>query len=232
MSRYNHIFFDLDNTLWDFGANSKETLELLFQQYLSKRILEVQFDDFFEKYRLINNGYWAKYRHRKINKEALRVNRFKDVMAIFGVSDDSLAIHIAKEYIEICPYKTQMMPGCFKVLDYLKEKNYPMAIITNGFDEVQQIKMENCGLNEYFQVMVSSEQTGNKKPYPEIFKHAFSLVDANPATSIMIGDNHDSDIIGASNVGMDSVYLKLKDLPDRFQGNFIIQELEELMKIL
>lgn len=232
MNKYKHIFFDLDNTLWDFEANSKETLSELFEKHLKEQLNEISFLDFYGKYISVNEKYWEKYRHGKVKKEDLRVNRFYDSFLHFQLDNMQLAEQFATEYLSICPYKKQVMPGCFDLLDYLKEKEYPMVIITNGFDEVQHIKMENCGLNPYFQAVVTSEKLGSKKPYPDIFNYAFSLVNANAEHSIMIGDNHDSDIVGASNMGMDSVYLKLKETPENFQGRYIISRLEELKEIL
>jgi len=231
LNKYKHIFFDLDNTLWDFEANSKETLSELFDKYLQEKV-KPSFEMFFKEYVKVNAKYWERYRHGKVKKEDLRVNRFHDTFLLFGLNDKVLAEKFATEYLEICPYKKQVMPGCFEVLDYLKEKGYPMVIITNGFDEVQHIKMENCGLSTYFQGVVTSEKLNCKKPYPDIFHHAFSLVNAKAESSLMIGDNHDSDIVGAANLGMDSVYLKLNGLPENFKGRYIIDNLLELKEIV
>jgi len=232
LNKYKHIFFDLDNTLWDFEANSKETLSELFEKHLNYKLEGTSFEDFFTEYVQINSVYWERYRHGKVKKEDLRVNRFHDTFLLYELNDKALAEQFATEYLAICPYKKQVMSGCFEVLDYLKEKEYPMVIITNGFDEVQHIKMQNCGLNPYFKAVVTSEKLNCKKPYPDIFNHAFSLVNAKAESSLMIGDNHDSDIVGAANLGMDSVYLKLCDVPENFQGRYIIDKLEELKEIL
>jgi len=232
LNKYKHIFFDLDNTLWDFESNSKETLLELYEKHLYDKLQGASFENFFAEYVQINSTYWEKYRHGKVKKEDLRVNRFHDTFLFFDLNDKHLAELFASEYLEICPFKKQVMPGCFQILEYLKAKEYPMVIITNGFDEVQHIKMQNCGLNPYFKTVVTSEKLGCKKPYPDIFNHAFSLVDAKAESSIMIGDNHDSDIVGAANLGMDSVYLKLSDVPENFKGRYIIDKLEQLKEIL
>lgn len=231
MNKYTHIFFDLDNTLWDFNANSKETLHQLFEQKLAGKI-DTVFEEFYANYVGINNEYWNLYRHGKMQKSELRFMRFLDTFRRFGLNDEQIAKEMGEEYIQICPFKTKTMPGCFEVLDYLREKGYRMAIITNGFDEVQQIKMENCGLNPYFEMVITSEKLGAKKPYPPIFNFAFSAMKAKAEKSLMIGDNHDSDIVGASNMGMDSVYLKLDKLPENFKGRFVIECLMDLKNLL
>ncbi|NND77491.1 MAG: noncanonical pyrimidine nucleotidase, YjjG family [Flavobacteriales bacterium] len=232
MNNYEHIFFDLDNTLWDFEANSKDTLEELFETYLKKDLPEVEFNELFSAYVTVNGSYWNKYRHGKVSKEDLRVNRFHDTLSSFGLDEFNLAEKISEEYLKICPLKAKLVEGAMEILDHIVGLKIPMVVITNGFDEVQHIKMENCGLTPFFEAVVTSEKIGSKKPYPEIFQHAFSTVGAKAARSLMIGDNHDSDIVGANNIGMDSAYLKLGELPDDFRGRWIIEKLSELKEIV
>ena len=232
MNKYEHIFFDLDNTLWDFEANSKETLNELFFDHLDRSFQESSFEKFFKKYVEVNSHYWDLYRDGKVSKEDLRVNRFHDTLLSFKINEIELAENIAEEYLKICPYKTKLMDGAIDILDHLKIKGYPMVVITNGFEEVQHIKMKNCGLSDYFEDVITSEKIGCKKPYPEIFQYAFSMVDAKASTSIMIGDNHECDIVGADNLGMDSAYLQLGVLPKNFRGRWIIEKLSDLKSIL
>lgn len=232
LNKYEHIFFDLDNTLWDFDANSKETLKELYKGYLSGELGADGFERFFEKYVEVNGKFWDLYRHDKVSKSDLRIDRFQETLLSFGIDRFTLAKYISEEYLKICPLKTKLMDGAIEILDHLRERNYPMVIITNGFEEVQHIKMENSGLKKYFENIVTSEKIGSKKPYPEIFQYAFSSVNANAKSSVMIGDNHESDIIGADNLGMDSVYLQLGDLPNDFRGRWIIEKLSDLRTIL
>lgn len=232
LNKYEHIFFDLDNTLWDFEANSKETLEELFKEFLAEKIPQTGFEVFFENYVTVNGSYWERYRHGKVSKENLRVDRFHDTLKNFDLDQFILAEKLSKEYLKICPLKAKLIDGAIDILEHLKEMKYPMVVITNGFDEVQHIKMENCGLTPYFEAVVTSEKIGSKKPYPEIFQHAFSTVGAKAVSSLMVGDNHDSDIIGAVNIGMDSAYLQLGELPSDFRGRWIIEKLSDLKEIV
>lgn len=205
MSRYQHLFFDLDHTLWDFRGNSRETLRELF---VTERIGEAgvpNVGDFIECYEEINHAMWASYSAGRIPKEVLRVLRFRDALFRFGVKDNDLAARIGREYIERCPRKGMLMPGALEMLDQVKGR-FKLHIITNGFDEVQGVKLANSGITSYFDVVLTSERAGAPKPDPRIFQEALKRTRASATNSLMIGDNVEADMLGARQAGWDHVH--------------------------
>lgn len=91
---------------------------------------------------MINDRYWARYHRDHVSKEQLRVGRFFDALAEFGLRDEALAERMAQSYIEISPRMTALFTNAVDVLVYLDEK-YPLHLITNGFAEVQWLKLEH-----------------------------------------------------------------------------------------
>lgn len=205
MKDIKHIFFDLDHTLWDFDRNSAETLTELFEQYqLGNHIPSAE--AFVREYKRINRNFWTLYRDGKIQKHELRYQRFLEAFAYFGMTvDQRYAEDFAASYLAICPLKKHVFPGTFEVLDHLKA-NYPLHIITNGFKEVQDIKLNASGLGNYFDVVLCSEDVGVNKPHPKVFHRAFELAGTSNFESVMIGDTLEADILGAENVGMKSIF--------------------------
>ena len=98
------------------------------------------------------------------------------------------------------------LPGATEILDYLK-KTYRLHIITNGFTEIQEKKMMVSNIRQYFDVVVDSEMAGVKKPNPNIFHTALNLAGVRPEKALMIGDNLEADILGAQNVGLNTIHL-------------------------
>ncbi|MBQ8650596.1 MAG: YjjG family noncanonical pyrimidine nucleotidase [Flavobacteriales bacterium] len=194
------IFWDLDHTLWDFERNSGEALrETLYGLNLVGRNgLEV--DDFIERYHVINDRMWDEYRRGLIEKEDLRARRFDEALGLYGIREEGLGERFASMYLDICPRKKNLFPYANEVLEKLSRK-YPQYIITNGFSEVQSIKMNNDGLSPYIRRTITSEEAGAKKPSPVIFEYAMREVNATPSESIMIGDDLDNDVIAALNAG-------------------------------
>ena len=203
MRTYDHLFFDLDNTLWDFNTNSRLAMEqTLIQNELLPRISS--FDDFFEVYEQINHSLWNDYHSKKITKQKLIVDRFSRSMHAFGILNCDWN-ELNSRYLENMALQTQLFPGTVETLSYLKSKGYQMHIITNGFREVQYSKLTNCGLARFFTKVFISEEIQTTKPHRQIFEHALKSTNAPKKRSIMIGDSWETDIIGALEFGMDQV---------------------------
>ncbi len=86
MLNIQHIFFDLDHTLWDFDKNSK----LTFQQLFSELKISIKIDNFLEVYMPINFKYWELYREEEISKPNLQYARLKDTFDAlnYTISDE------------------------------------------------------------------------------------------------------------------------------------------------
>ncbi|CAM1361520.1 noncanonical pyrimidine nucleotidase, YjjG family [Tenacibaculum soleae] len=197
-----HIFFDLDHTLWDFDKNS----QLTFQQIFKEQNIQLKVADFLEVYMPINLDYWRLYREDKISKEYLRFNRLKDSFTAvnYNISDDLINI-ISKDYITYLPNHNHLFEGTIEILEYLHKK-YKLHIITNGFEEVQNLKLQKSGIIKYFKEIITSESIGVKKPNPKIFEHALKKVNTVAHNSVMIGDSYEADVLGALKSNMLAIH--------------------------
>src|SRR5690554_1419862 len=198
------IFFDLDRTLWDFETNSENALNIMFDEFNMEDYIE-DFDSFLTHYKNVNSKFWKKYNAGEITKEELRNGRFSETLEIFQINNKKLGIEMNDRYLELSPYQTQLFPDTIEVLDDLKNQNYHIHIITNGFQKVQHLKIQNSGLSPYFDTILCSEEVGKNKPHPEVFLTALERSDAVSDDSIMIGDDFQADVIGAENVGIRGV---------------------------
>lgn len=230
MPKYSHLFFDLDRTLWDFNTNSIETLKDIFNKYQLGDSIN-SFDEFYSVYLVHNADLWNDYRNEKIIKSVLRYQRFALTLEDFGVKPNKIANLMSDDYVTISAQKTNLFPHTVELLDYLKTK-YSLYIITNGFKEVQILKLKNCGIYNHFDKVFISEDIGTHKPNKKIFKHALSTANAKKEQSIMIGDDLKIDILGAKNFGIDQIYFNpLKVIHDTVVS-YEISSLKELMDIL
>lgn len=223
-----HIFFDLDRTLWDFEANSKQALQHIFvANNLGEHIKH--FEHFHHSYLRINSDLWQKYGKKKITKEELRDSRFSKTLEYHEIYDPELALKISDAYIEMSPKQTRLFPNTLETLEELKTRGYQMHIITNGFEEVQYIKLKESKLQPFFNVVVCSEQVGHNKPDRRIFEHAMNLAGAKASESLMVGDDLEVDILGANQVGMDAILFD-PERKRKSQAFRIIQDLKQLLE--
>lgn len=229
---YKHLFFDLDHTLWDFETNSKESLAELFALHQLHKKVTPDFDLFYEKYSFHNKRLWHRYNHGFIKQEELKWKRMWHALLEFKLGDETLSKQLSREYLEILPSKKGLFPHAEEILKYLKNKNYDLHLITNGFEKLQWRKLENAQIGHYFSTVITSETAGSLKPHKEIFDFAISRAKCCYEESLMLGDNLDADISGAMSVGMDTVFVNHLHEETTLKPTYIIHHLKELEDIL
>jgi putative hydrolase of the HAD superfamily len=227
---YRHIYFDLDRTIWDFDQNSAAALSgIYFKHNLQSAFhTPVEFISVFRKH---NERLWAQYRDGNIRKSILRTKRFELTLAERKISNSSLVSIIEEEYLDQCSCQTGIFPGTHEVLSYLKEKNYFLYILTNGFKETQYRKLKSCDLEKYFHKIFTTDSIGYNKPHKKVFHWAVSSVKARKEECIMIGDDQDADIMGAKKYGIDQIFFNPELSETRVAATFQIRSLDELRKI-
>ncbi len=201
------IFFDLDHTLWDFDKNSG----LAFERVFKKHQIAIKINDFLKVYEPINLEYWRLFRNEKVGKQELRRGRLNDTFKEFNMEFSIQIIDdMADSYIDELPVDNHLFAGTFEILNYLSKK-YTLHIITNGFEEVQYKKIKNSRIKKYFKTITTSEEIGVKKPNPVIFIRALEKANALIEKSIMIGDSFEADILGAENVGLQTLFYNYRN---------------------
>lgn len=221
------LFFDLDRTLWDFETNSRFALQYLYDDLKLGDTID-HFMHFHHTYIRINADLWNQYGNGKLTKEELRDNRFKKTLEHHGIHDNDLAKKMSDGYIELSPQQTALFPGAIEMLDELKAEDYRLHIITNGFKEVQHIKLSKSGISDYFDMVLCSEEIGVTKPHREIFQEAQRITECNTEHAIMIGDDFKADIIGALNAGWTAIHF---DPEVKFKKERNVPRIRELAEI-
>ncbi|MBO6186390.1 MAG: YjjG family noncanonical pyrimidine nucleotidase [Chryseobacterium sp.] len=201
-----HIFFDLDNTLWDHRRNAYLTIKDLFDKEEITLKYNIDFEEFHFVYHEINEKLWEQIRDGEIDKEYLRKHRFYDTFKRFGIDDLDLSMYFEEHFLDKILNYNHLVEGAQYILDYLKSKDYTLHIISNGFQEVTERKCILSKIDHYFQTITSADSVGVRKPNPDIFEYSLGLSNANKEESILIGDDWIADVIGAQQFGMDVIF--------------------------
>ncbi|PRY88949.1 YjjG family noncanonical pyrimidine nucleotidase [Mongoliibacter ruber] len=231
MKKYQHLFFDLDHTLWDYDTNVKESLSEIYEYFALGEKGIASFDAFLKAFYEVNFKLWALYDLGKVNKDELREIRFKKIFERAGGSVSDIPKELEEDFMHRTSSKPNLLPYSIEILEYLKP-NYQLHIITNGFNESQAKKMHASGLTPYFDLVVTSETTGHKKPDPKIFQYAMGQLSVKPEQVMMIGDNPNSDILGAINSNIDNVYYDPYEKGIEHLPTYTIKHLKELESFL
>jgi len=232
LKKYQHLFFDLDRTLWDFESNSALALQEIYREQNLEARTTKPFDKFHKTYKSVNAFYWGQYMQGEISKETLRSVRFIKTLESLGVKDVQLGTTMGQHYIDKSPYQTTLFPNTIETLENLKEKGYKMHIITNGFKEVQYIKLDKSKLAPFFDIVIVSEEFGKNKPHPSIFKHAIERANTSFDKSLMIGDSLEADLRGAQNVNMDQVFFNPEKKIHTYKFTHEINKMNDLLDFL
>lgn len=229
--QYKHLFFDLDHTLWDFEANSRLTLQELYQTFdLASRGV-TDFDLFHKQYIVHNDKLWERYRNGWIKVDELRWKRMWLTLLDFKIGDEPLARQMGQQFLDALPTRTILFPYTTEILRYLSDKGYQLHLITNGFEKTQHSKLQNSGLSGYFGKVITSEGSNSLKPHKEIFDYAMRETGATPMESIMLGDSIEVDIQGAMNAGIDQVYVNHLGIAPAIKPTYTVSSLKDLENI-
>lgn len=228
MKGIKHIFFDLDHTLWDYDRSAQETLIEIFDQFeLSKTGTSTK--KFIDTFYKVNDALWHKYNIGEIDRQYIKEERFKDILSQVG-ANDNLSRDASDYFLTHCSTKPYLMPDAITSLNYLGER-YELHIITNGFLDAQGRKLNSSGIAKFFKVVVTSECANSRKPSPEIFEYSLQQANANKSESIMIGDNPTTDIRGAKEYGIGTIFYDPSGRR-RSRADYSIQSHMELLKLL
>lgn len=232
--KYKDLFIDFDDTLYDTHGNAVIALQEVFEAFELGRY----FDDpqqFYDSYWQTNIELWSQYAKGEIDRDYLIVERFRRPLSVgqgLDVTVD-LCLRISDLFLDFCSTKPGVVDGAHELMSYLKEKGYRMHMTSNGFHEVQYKKLTASGMKDYFMTVILSEDAGANKPSPQFFDYAFRISGANPATTLMIGDNFDTDIMGAKQAGLDVLYFnRFPAYPAPQPVNYEVSSLRDIIKLL
>jgi len=226
------VLFDLDDTIFDHRKVQKLSLKELYRDY-HHVFSGIPFRDFYSAYIHNNEILWALIERGAISKKQLRLRRISDFLREFNL-DASFASEMTRHYLTIYSRFSFLIPGVKSTIRYLYKK-YMLGIITNGFFDIQSVKIDRLGFSHLFKSIVLSEDAGAMKPQPEIFRKAISELGCSAEECIFVGDSYDSDIIGARHTGMVPIWYNPagKNHPeDSSVSPFIISSMNELTGIL
>ena len=236
IEKYKDLFIDFDDTLYDTHGNAEIALRETFEAFH----LERYFPDpqiFYDVYWQTNIDLWTRYSKGEITRDFLIVERFRRPLSS-GINLDvteQFCLEVSDLFLDFCSSKPGVIEDAHELMDYLKRKGYKIHMTSNGFHEVQYKKLAACGLRDYFDTIILSEDAGTNKPSPLFFDYALKQTGAQRESTLMLGDNLQTDILGALSAGIDAMLFNrwnvdIKNCPQ--VPSFIVNNLKEIMKVL
>ena len=234
--KYKDLFIDFDDTLYDTYGNAVIALRETFEAFHLERYF-AEPKDFYDAYWTANIDLWTRYSKGEIDRPFLVVERFRRPLSVGKGLEvtEAFCLEMSDKFLDFCSTKSGVIEGAHELMDYLRSRGYRMHMTSNGFHEVQYKKLAACGLRDYFDTIILSEDAGVNKPLPQYFDYALKVSGAERQTTLMIGDNLNTDVLGALNAGIDAMLvnrwnIKKTDIPNTV--TFVVDGLRDVMKIL
>jgi len=227
MKKYEVIFLDADETLFDFRKAEAYALAGAFKEYGLDLTASV-----FSDYDEINKALWKSLERGETDQASLKVERFRLLFA--RMRTDIEADSFGASYVEWLSRASFLLDGAEEICGYLASK-YRLAIITNGIKDVQAPRIESSAIRKYLDAIIISEEVGWSKPSPEIFDKACAALGFHEkAKMIIIGDSLSSDIQGGINFGIDTCWANFSSSKNDTEivPTYEIKELAKLRKML
>lgn len=236
MKQYKDLFIDFDDTLYDTYGNAIIALRETFDYFQLKRY----FSDpqvFYDSYWEANIDLWSRYSRGEITRDNLIVERFRRPLSEGkGIEvTKEFCLEVSDRFLDFCSNKPGVVDGAHEVMDYLKKKGYRMHMTSNGFHEVQYKKLAACGLKDYFDNIILSEDAKYNKPSKAYFDYALKIAGAQSDSVLVIGDNLNTDILGALHAGLDAMLFNRWQVDVSSvtpQPTFVVDQLRDIIKIL
>ena len=226
--KYDILLFDADNTLFDFDASER----LTFFEFAPEFGI-VPTEENYELYKKFNLETWAEIEKNSAPKDELLVLRYKKLFDALNIKADPEKANLA--FLKILSTKGILYNDTIDLLESLKKAGKRIYLITNGVTEVQDGRIGATDTLKYFDDIFISEKVGASKPSKEYFDFVMrSIPDFDKRTALVIGDSLSSDIKGANNAGIDSLWFnpKEKSAPDDLKINYRARSLKEIKEML
>jgi putative hydrolase of the HAD superfamily len=200
----NAIVFDVDDTIYDQQEPFRRAVEKEFPNFDMSRINEA-----YIQYRHYSDTGFPNVISGEWDIDSFRYYRTNETLKDLGYGE--ISVEKGKEFQELYEYELEnieMLEGMHLTLEFLKQKQIPVGVITNGPTEHQLKKVKKLGLYDYVEPghVIVSQATGFQKPEKEIFNLAAKQFGMNPETTLYVGDSYDNDIMGAHNGGWKSMW--------------------------
>lgn len=223
------VLFDLDNTL-----THRDQSILVYSQHLAnayqQQLQQAEISQIQSIIRRIDNGGYPK-------KELLTHPSIAASVAY--ALQQELNWNSLPDFEELTQFWFQQfglsavaMPGANDLLADLKQQGYKLAVVSNGGHATRLTILQGLGFSHYFDEIISSELVGIIKPNPEIFLHTSCQLDVAPQNCLFIGDHPVNDIQGATQAGMQALWLKGFHAAEGHKSMNTIQNLAEIKQYL
>ena len=180
MPRYDIVFLDADNTLFDFDAAEHAALRLVLEERGYPATPETE-----ALYLGFNRDLWSAFDRGEVTQEFLLVERFRLLTRALGGTDDPAAFN--RDYLSHMAACSRLLPGAEALCRDLVRGGCRLALATNGVARVQHTRLAASPLSPWLEWVYISEELGAQKPQRAFFDRAFAGMGVRDKSRAVMG---------------------------------------------
>ncbi|WEG14610.1 HAD family hydrolase [Pullulanibacillus sp. KACC 23026] len=229
----NTIIFDIDDTLYDQAQSFHKTVRQMFAEPLSNE----EIDKLYKTSRKYSEVLFDQSERGEITQFDWQTGRVIAACKDFGLPIDlQKAIAFHEAYV-VEQTHISLFPEVRELLDSLHEQDKQLAILTNGEEQHQTMKINQLGLRKWFPIenIFISETVGHAKPKREVFEFVEKKLNLDQTKTVYVGDNYEKDIMGAKQAGWQAIWMnhRNRELPKDaiYQPDIEVKKAKELLEV-
>jgi putative hydrolase of the HAD superfamily len=199
------LLLDLDDTLLDYSGG----VDLCWEHACVTAAPAVEQARLLEALADTRRWFWSDpVRHRRERVDMLRAwTRIAAAALERCGGDPGLAAALAEAYAARRRAAMRLFPDALDLLQRLRARGVPLALVTNGDAGQQRDKIERYDLARFFDVIVVEGEFGAGKPDEVVYRAALDGIGVPPADAWMVGDHLEFDVAGPQRLGVQGVWL-------------------------
>lgn len=222
--KYRTVFFDLDDTLFDYTGDEKRCIRKVLQNH-SMAVDE----DIFELYYSIDD--WQIFTMGNISSKTVTTDHFVRMLKMLEIKEEVQSM--ADEFYTEMLCSHRLKNNAKKILEYLKDNGYKLYVTSNGYTEIQRKRITDSGIDKYFDGIYISEEMDLRKPGRAFFEYVLHRIpESNRNRILIVGDAPTSDVLGGINSGIDTCWLSDGKKVCKYKYTYKINNLKEILNLL
>ncbi len=224
MKRYNVVFFDLDDTLFDTSGDEIRAIEAVFKKH------GLPFGaDVVDAYN--NRTPWQAFTLGEYDAKAEFTARFVQLLDNLSVKDNRQ--QLIDDYFELMEQSNTVNEGVCEVLDELKANGYKLYITANGYSDFQRNRIASSKIADRFDGIFISDEFDLRKPSRAYFDYVFNRVpESNRSKVLVVGDAQSTDILGANNAKLDCCWFNPKRKQPKHKSTYEVDNFGDIKNLL
>lgn len=224
---YKGLLLDIDDTLYPYKNSHEVGLNAAFSLIESQFCVESA---------SIKNAFTEARKEVNIalSETAASHNRmlyFQKTLERLDLPSTSFTLKVYEAYWGEFLNEMVAFDGVFEMLEKYKNR---ICLVTDLTAHIQHRKIKQLKLEKYVDFVVTSEEAGHEKPHPIMFNLSLEKLKCSKDEVCMIGDSFKKDILGASRLGIQSIWLNASGSSEEHNSPLIseVNSFEKILKLV